>query len=58
MGELAVCFDPVEELQSAFLVVGVAREGIPDGLAVEVRLVWEGIWGLRVKIGSGVWNIE
>lgn len=54
MGELALGFDPVEELQRTFPVVGVARKGFADSLVVEVGLVWEGIWGLRVEMGSGV----
>lgn len=56
MGESAVCFDPVEEIQRAFPVVGVGSEGIADGLVVDGGLVLDGIWGLRVEIKSGVWE--
>lgn len=56
MGEVASCFNPIEELKGAFPVFRVAREGFVDGSVVDMGLVREGIWGLRVEMRSGVWE--
>lgn len=36
MSEVAVGFDPVEELEGAFPVIGVAREGLAYCALVEI----------------------
>lgn len=53
MSDVAVGFDPVEELEGAFPVIGVAREGLAYCALVEIVRIPLGFWVLGVEMGSG-----
>lgn len=53
MSEVAVSFDPVEELKGAFPVIAVAREGLVYCALVEIVRIRLKFWVLGVEMGSG-----